>query len=60
MPRDGIILDIGAGGRQIAPHIIGVDFVPLPNTRVVADIRDLPFANGSVTGIFCTGTLEHV
>lgn len=60
MPADGAILDIGAGGRQIAPRVIGVDFIPFPNTRVVADIHCLPFADGSVAGIFCTGTLEHV
>jgi SAM-dependent methyltransferase len=60
MPSDGVILDIGAGGRQIAPNVAGVDFVPFPGTRVVADIHSLPFADGSVGGIFCTGTLEHV
>ena len=60
MPADGIILDIGAGGRVIAPHVIGVDFIPIPNTRVVADIHHLPFANSSVDGVFCTGTLEHI
>lgn len=39
MPSDAIILDIGAGGRVIAPHVAGVDLAPLPNTRVAADIH---------------------
>jgi SAM-dependent methyltransferase len=60
MATDGVVLDIGAGGRQIAPLVIGVDFIPFPNTRVVADIHHLPFIDCSVVGIFCTGTLEHV
>jgi SAM-dependent methyltransferase len=60
MSADGIILDIGAGGRQIAPHVLGVDSIPFVNTCLVADIHNLPFVDNSVDGIFCTGTLEHV
>jgi len=60
MPADGIVLDIGAGGRSIAPYVLGVDFIPFSNTHVVADIHYLPFAENSVSGIFCTGVMEHV
>jgi SAM-dependent methyltransferase len=60
MSADGVILDIGAGGRQIAPHVLGVDSIPFVNTCLVADIHNLPFVDNSVDGIFCTGTLEHV
>lgn len=60
MPEEGVILDLGAGGRQISERIWGLDFIPFPNTRVVADIHALPFACDSVAGILCTGVLEHV
>ncbi len=60
MPTDSIILDIGAGGRRISSHVLGVDFIRFPNTIVVANIHSLPFLDESVGGIFCTGTLEHV
>lgn len=60
LPHNGVILDIGAGGRQIAPNVIGVDFILYKNTRVVSDIHSLSFANESVDTIFCTGTLEHI
>lgn len=56
----GVILDIGAGGRQIAPEVLGIDFIIFPNTAVVADIHHLPFAGDTIDGIFCTGVLEHV
>ena len=60
MAADGIILDIGAGGRVIGPRVLGVDFIAFRNTAVVADIHRLPFRNCSVSGAFCTGTLEHI
>jgi SAM-dependent methyltransferase len=60
LPKNAIILDIGAGGRQIAPQVIGVDFIPFKNTHVVSDIHNLAFANESIDAVFCTGVLEHV
>ena len=60
MPEKGVILDLGAGGRVIAPHVLGVDRLPFPNTALVANIQELPFADNSIGGVFCTGVLEHV
>ncbi len=60
LSRSAIILDIGAGGRQIVPGVIGVDLNHFVNTRVVSDIHDLAFAEDSVDAVFCTGTLEHI
>lgn len=57
---DALILDIGAGGRQIAPNVIGVDFIPFENTHAVSDIHHLAFSGESADAVFCTGTLEHV
>jgi SAM-dependent methyltransferase len=56
----GPTIDVGAGGRQVAPAVIAVDAVAHPGTGVVADIGHLPFRPGSVMGLICTGTLEHV
>jgi SAM-dependent methyltransferase len=57
---EGVILDIGAGGRVISPNIFGVDFIAFPNTKLIADIQHLPFAKDSVSALICTGVLEHV
>jgi len=53
------VVDLGAGGRQIAPGVLCVDFVPFANTGLVADVHRLPFRDGSVDCIFATGLLEH-
>jgi SAM-dependent methyltransferase len=60
LSEDSLILDIGAGGRQISPNVIGVDFLPFENTKLISDIHNLAFANESVDAVFCTGTLEHI
>ncbi|MDQ3983028.1 MAG: class I SAM-dependent methyltransferase [Actinomycetota bacterium] len=57
---DEIVVDLGAGGRRIAPQVLAVDFIAFPNTSVVADVHALPFADGSIETVICTGTLEHV
>ncbi len=54
------ILDLGAGGRRIAPHVTTVDFVKLPDTDLVSDVTDIPLSSGSVDLIVATGLLEHV
>ena len=59
-PAKARILDLGAGGRLIAPGVICVDFIPFPHTRLVADVQRLPVRDGAVDLIFATGLLEHV
>lgn len=54
------VLDLGAGGRRIAPGVVTFDAVAGPEVDVVGDIHQLPFDDGSFDCIFCTGTLEHV
>lgn len=54
------VIDLGAGGRQISPGVLCVDFVPFANTGLVADVHHLPFRDGSADCIFATGLLEHV
>ena len=35
------MLDLGAGGRRIAPDVIAVDFMPWRGTNLVADVQAL-------------------
>jgi SAM-dependent methyltransferase len=58
--RDSIILDVGAGGRRIAPHVITADFLKLDGTDIVCDVTALPVRDGSVDLLIATGVLEHV
>ena len=60
VPANARILDLGAGGRLIAPNVICVDFIPFPHTRLVADVQRLPVRDDSVDLIYATGLLEHV
>jgi SAM-dependent methyltransferase len=71
--RDERLLDVGyafaepsylaALTRIGAAEVVGVDLVPsdVPGIRgVVADIRELPFADGEFDVAVCISTLEHV
>jgi len=60
LPPDALICDVGAGGRRLAPKVVTVDSVPVPNVDIVADIHNLPINDASFDCVFCTGTLEHV
>lgn len=60
LPSEARVVDLGAGGRRIVPTVVGVDFAPFENTRLVSDIHHLAMGDASVDAVFCTGTLEHV
>lgn len=60
VPAGSRIVDLGAGGRLIAPGVLCVDFIPFAHTGLVADVQRLPFRDGSVDLVFATGLLEHV
>lgn len=60
VPPGSRIVDLGAGGRLIAPGVFCVDFIPFDHTRLVADVQRLPVRDGSVDAVFATGLLEHV
>lgn len=55
-----VVLDIGAGGRVIRDDILCVDFLPLENTSLVADIQQLGVKHASVDCVICTGVFEHI
>ncbi len=54
------VLDLGSGGRCWGSAVIGMDVDRLPHVDVVGDGHRLPFADGVLDGIVCTGVLEHV
>lgn len=59
-PPSATIVDLGAGGRKIAPHVKTVDFVRFAGTDFVSDVSATPFRDGSVDLVIATGLLEHV
>jgi SAM-dependent methyltransferase len=56
-----VAVDLGCGRRPV-PGAIGVDAVPLPGVRVVADLRapHLPFRDESLSHVFALNVLEHL
>ncbi len=59
-PAPALVVDLGAGGRKIAPHVKTVDFVKFPGTDYVSDVTATPFDAGTVDLVIATGLLEHV
>jgi SAM-dependent methyltransferase len=70
LPADARVLDLGAGAghsyEQLAPReSVGVDIDPgalagQQRETHVADMRDLPFADGSFGAVLSVQSLEHV
>lgn len=60
LPEGARVLDVGAGGRRIAPGVVTFDATPGPHVDLTGDIHALPIPDASFDCVFCTGTLEHV
>jgi SAM-dependent methyltransferase len=60
LSNEARILDVGAGGRRIAPDVTTFDAVVHPEVDIVGDIHAMPIPDASYDCVFCTGTLEHV
>jgi SAM-dependent methyltransferase len=55
------VLDVGSGGRRLAPHVVATDIVARAGVDVVADAcGGLPFPDESFDLAVCTSVLEHV
>jgi len=54
------ILDLGSGGRCRGPTVVTMDIDRFPHVEIVGDGHRLPFADGALDGVICTGVLEHV
>lgn len=55
-----LVLNIGAGVKNIDDHILNVDISPYGRVDIVASMFALPFQDESVDGILCEDVLEHV
>jgi hypothetical protein len=55
-----VMLDLGAGGRRIAPSVMTIDVKPFAGTDVVASVYALPFKDECSDLVFATGLLEHL
>jgi SAM-dependent methyltransferase len=60
VPNGARIVDLGAGGRQITPETVCVDFLRLGSTDVIGDVARLPLRDACADLVFATGLLEHV
>lgn len=58
--KDHIVVSVGSGTKRIGRGVINLDIYPLKNVDVVADIRKLPFKDGSLDMVVCEAVLEHV
>lgn len=55
------VLDVGSGGRRLAPHVMTTDVVTRAGVDVVADAcKGLPFDSATFDLVVCTSVLEHV
>jgi SAM-dependent methyltransferase len=57
---EGLKLFVGGAGIVAPKSFVNVDVTPFAGVDVVADIEQLPFADGSVSAIECDAVLEHV
>jgi predicted SAM-dependent methyltransferase len=53
--EDDIIIDVGAGGRQITPKTMSIDFIPFENTDLVCDLHSINFKDNTLDCIFLHG-----
>lgn len=52
-------VEIGSGERPDAAYDVHTDILPLPGIEVICRLDQLPFADGSVTGLRANHVLEH-
>jgi len=58
--KDKIVLNIGAGGHRLAPHIINLDLFKGDEVDIMGDAHCLPFRNESMDYVLLLAVLEHV
>lgn len=58
--RDELVLNIGSGGWELGPEVIDFDVLPFGGVDLCGDIHRMPFGDGQVDAIICTGVLEHI
>jgi SAM-dependent methyltransferase len=60
LPTDARIIDLGAGGRKLAPNVITMDIDPRVAADYHGDITHTAFPDESFDLVLATGVLEHV
>jgi predicted SAM-dependent methyltransferase len=60
LPAEARIIDLGAGGRRLAPNVTTVDFDAKVHSDLCADVTKTPFADGFFDLVMASGVLEHV
>ena len=61
LPRDAVILEIGAGNMQASrPNLIRMDVTLTPHVDVVGDAHALPFLDQSLDLVFSLAVVEHL
>ncbi|MEA2016041.1 MAG: methyltransferase domain-containing protein [Actinomycetota bacterium] len=58
--KNGSFLNLGSGNRVLSPEMINVDILPYKNVDIIADIQNLPVADGEMDIAVCSAVLEHV
>ncbi len=56
---DSLFLSLGGGPSRAHPELVNINIGRFPNVDVVADAHHLPYASGSVRGVFCEAGFEH-
>ena len=57
------VLELGAGAgflSEVVPGVLASDVFPTESAEVVLDAADLPFRDGSLSGVVMTNVLHHV
>ncbi len=59
----GKVIELGSGGgflKDLLPEVIASDILPLPTNDMTFSALDMPFEDGSVSGIFMIDTFHHI
>jgi len=59
-PPDTRILNIGSGQTDYGAQVVNLDIEPGKHVQVVAKAEDLPFEDGTFSGVLLLAVLEHV
>ncbi len=60
IPLNSKIINLGSGAKKVRKDVINVDIFPSARVDVVADAKNLPFANDSMDAAIAEQLLEHV
>lgn len=55
-----LIVNIGSGGWELGPEVVNLDVLPYDAVDLCGDVHRLPFGDGQVDALVCTGVLEHI